>query len=99
MDDKVVVSLWWNKEVFGWFDLRVEKVFSDLNDMDTLILRPPHQRGKQDILKKRKEASSMVWKNLQFKESLLRQKFMKKWIQEGDLNTVYFHSIMQERRR
>lgn len=33
---------WWNKEVFGWFDLRVEKVVTDLNDMDTLILRPPH---------------------------------------------------------
>lgn len=25
---------WWNKKVFGWLDLKVEKVVSDLNSLD-----------------------------------------------------------------
>lgn len=28
---------WWNKEVFGWLDLKVDEEVKDLHDMDVLV--------------------------------------------------------------
>lgn len=84
--------------MFGWLDLKVEEVVSELNDLDALILRPPNQGCMEDTLNRIKETSNLVWKNLQFKESLMRQNSRQKWIQKGYINIRYFHSIMHERR-
>lgn len=43
-------------------------------------------------------ASNDLWKNLQLKESLLRQKLRLKWLKEGDQKTKYFHHVIKERR-
>lgn len=40
-----------------------------------------------------------LWRYLNVKESLVRQKSKIKWIQDGDLNTSFFHACLAIRRR
>lgn len=63
----------WNKEVFGFLDLKIDKAVN--------------------------EAQQMIWNNLHLKESLLKQKSRHKWIKEGDLNSRFFHGMLNMRRR
>lgn len=43
----------------------------------------------------RKEAIDDFWKHFHLKESLLKQKSIQKWLNEGDQNTRYFHSMIK----
>lgn len=52
------------------------------------------QASNVELAEKIKISSNYVWKNLQYKESLIRQKSMQKWVREGDIKTRYFHSVM-----
>lgn len=37
--------------------------------------------------------------NMNFKESIIRQKSRCKWIKDGDQNSMFFHSFMKEKYR
>ncbi|XP_058732688.1 uncharacterized protein LOC131604250 [Vicia villosa] len=76
----------WNKEKFGWLYLNIQEASNKINRMD----------GDYQGCR---EAKDDLWKNLHLKESLLRQKSRQKWLKEGDLNTIYFHHAIKERRR
>lgn len=84
-----------NKEVFGTLDLKTENLVNDLNEFDKLAAEG---NSLLDVTK-RKEISSLFWKNLHFKERLLKQKSRVRWIREGDANTRFFHATIQHRRR
>lgn len=47
----------------------------------------------------RNKVVNNFWKHLHLKESLMKQKSRKKWLNEGDQNTRYFHSGIKGRRR
>ena len=52
-----------------------------------------------NVVVKKKEANALFWQQLMMKESLLKQKSRLHWIKEGDSNTKFFHSCLQDRRR
>lgn len=64
---------WWNKKVFGWVDLRIEEADIELNDCDEKM-----EIDALDVsgnwVKLRSDASHSFWKNLQYRENILRQK-------------------------
>lgn len=64
---------WWNIEVLGWFDLKVNEVLRELNKLD-LLMGNNNQEVNDELVEKIKMASNYVWKNLKYKENLIRQK-------------------------
>lgn len=85
----------WNKEVFGWLDLNIENIVADMNELDRGI----EEGCNLNVVVKKKEANALFWQQLMMKESLLKQKSRLRWIKEGDSNTKFFHSCLQDRRR
>lgn len=76
----------WNKEVFGVFDLNIDKLVKDMNVMEEAAAS-----GDQIDVERVKSLSAQFWDQLKYKEILLAQKSRVKWIAEGDANTRYFH--------
>ncbi|XP_045831189.1 uncharacterized protein LOC123922522 [Trifolium pratense] len=85
----------WNKEVFGYLDLNIEKTVSDINEFEGLL---SSTNGDVDYLML-EGLNKDFWKQLHFKDSLLKQKSRSKWIKEGDSNTKIFHRTLKGRRR
>ncbi|PNX93422.1 cysteine-rich receptor-like protein kinase, partial [Trifolium pratense] len=85
----------WNKEVFGFLDLNIEKTVRDINEFEGLLA---NSDGDLDYLKL-EGLNKEFWKQLHFKESLLKQKSRTTWIREGDSNSKYFHQSIKSRRR
>lgn len=54
---------------------------------------------KVDLTSSRRQKNKMIWSNLHLKECLLKQKSRHKWIKEGDLNSRFFHGMLNMRRR
>lgn len=42
------------------------------------------------------KASSRIWLNIKIKENMLIQKYILKWLNDGDLNNKYFHRVMKK---
>lgn len=85
---------WWNNEVFGFVDLTIDKIVTEMNELDDLACNT----SQVDPIS-RKPLSTQCWKQIHKKESLIKQKSWAKWILEGDPNTKYFHACLKSRRR
>ncbi|XP_058733453.1 uncharacterized protein LOC131605072 [Vicia villosa] len=87
----------WNREKFGWVDLKVEEASRIMNSDDLIPIN-------DDVINNnwrfdsRKTPTYELWKQLHLKENLLRQNFRQNWIREGDQNTKYFHTVIKDRR-
>lgn len=64
---------WWNMEVLGQIDIKVNEVLRELNKLD-LLMRNNNQAVIDELVAKIKITSNYVWKNLKYKENLIRQK-------------------------
>ncbi|GAU42390.1 hypothetical protein TSUD_296880 [Trifolium subterraneum] len=85
----------WNRDVFGFKDLCIDKTVRELNEVEDLIANgdvDPADLNSKELVRK-------FWEQIHSKESLLRQKSRTKWIQEGDSNSRFFHSSIKGRRR
>lgn len=79
----------WNKEVFGFLDLEVDKAVSSVNKLEFL-----EEGGRVDNVdlfsKYLHEADLKMWQTLNYIESIFRKKSRHKCIKEGDCNTSFF---------
>ncbi|CAJ2635642.1 unnamed protein product [Trifolium pratense] len=85
----------WNRDVFGFKDLCIDKTVRELNEVEDLIANG----GVDPTDLNSKELVRNFWEQIHSAESLLRQKSRTKWIQEGDSNSRFFHSSIKGRRR
>lgn len=90
--------IWWNNEVFGWVDLRLEKYLKDLN-MIYNHLASINYNNIDEWRGKRRIGSKSIWDSIHLKESIIRQKSRNGWIKEGDVNTRFFHAILKHKYR
>ncbi|CAJ2637710.1 unnamed protein product [Trifolium pratense] len=85
----------WNREVFGFLDLKIDNTVKELNEVEELLANGtnvPNSINPNELVKQ-------FWDQIQFKESILHQKSRTKWIQEGDSNTRFFHASIKSRHR
>lgn len=85
---------WWNKEVFGIIDLKIDKTIEEINALDNIVVA-----GGQIDVDGRKLLFAQFWNQLHARESLLLQKSRAKWTLEGDANSIFFHICIQAKRR
>ena len=81
-----------NREVFGFVNLARDKMLKKLQELD--------ERDDESDLDEhgREERRLLVADHSQFlfkQESILRQKARHQWLEHGDLNTSFFHSVVK----
>lgn len=81
----------WNREIFGYLDLEIEKAISNLNH----FLKDGESNHSSSI--DRVHASNRVWESIIFKESILCQKSKQNWLKEGKSNSRLFHKAIRRR--
>ncbi|XP_058754723.1 uncharacterized protein LOC131627880 [Vicia villosa] len=62
---------WWNQRVFGWLDLRIEEDVEKLNELEEEHVSNTIQ-GNDEAYSRRKDIQHNIWKNLHYKESVLK---------------------------
>lgn len=68
-----------------------------MNELD-LLLGESSQTILLDKAERMKDLSNSVWNNILRKERIIKKNYWHKWIIEGDLKSIYFHSMMKFRR-
>lgn len=84
----------WNKEVYGIVDLKIDKLITEINQLETDC-----GGNDPDRLERIKSINEEFWKQLRAKESILCQKSRSKWQREGDSNSRFFHACVNSNRR
>ncbi|XP_058768539.1 uncharacterized protein LOC131642278 [Vicia villosa] len=87
---------WWNTNVFGWVDLKIEENAKDLNSMEESMLECISQIT-DEVSLERSRKQEELWKNIHYKERILQQKSRTRWVREGDNNTKFFHATLRAR--
>lgn len=62
----------WNREVFGWHDLKVAEGVENINDIDNLLFQCEGIEV-QELVERRSLACKSKWRNLYIKDNTLSQ--------------------------
>ncbi|XP_058757968.1 uncharacterized protein LOC131631204 [Vicia villosa] len=89
---------WWNLNVFGKVDLKIENDVEALNIIEERMVQMNVTLTEDEIVERRRIQDSF-WNKLHTKESILRQKSGLKWMIKGDNNSRYFHTTMKTKIR
>lgn len=84
---------WWNKTIFGKYDLEVEEGVRELNELDDNV------DLNAEVLSIKRKASKRIWLNLNIKENMPIQMSTLKWLNDTDSISIFFHRVLKERRR
>ncbi|XP_058725826.1 uncharacterized protein LOC131597131 [Vicia villosa] len=64
---------WWNQRVFGWLDVKIKDDVDELNAIEEENMFISTQLN-QYVCEKRRQVQHSIWKNLHYKESMLKHK-------------------------
>ncbi|XP_019225394.1 PREDICTED: uncharacterized protein LOC109206977 [Nicotiana attenuata] len=84
-----------NKQKFSQIEKKADQAYEELLQCQQRLQQTPLN------LKLQKEEARLIRKTKRLKEAkhqFLRQKSKVQWLEQGDLNTKYFHSMMKARR-
>lgn len=70
---------WWNSNIFGWVDLKIEEDVEAMNKAEEYMLQQNVQVSEVEM-EARRENQIAIWKNLHLKESLLLRKSRYRWL-------------------
>ncbi|XP_073021415.1 uncharacterized protein [Primulina eburnea] len=85
----------WNEEVYGRMEMKSAELSNKISRFDKL---EGEGRGSEEISKDRKEPKLMLEELIRRKNQIHYQKCKVKWIKEGDQNTKFFHSLLNQRK-
>lgn len=69
----------------------------EINKMDKFLASCVENKVDELIIRRSNVVSSM-WRNLEIKDDMLIQKARIRWTRDGDLRTKYFHNFVKGRR-
>lgn len=86
----------WNVDVFGDLNALRKKLTMRINELEN---KAEEEGLDEEEGLQRREAQAEFWRVAKMNESLLCQKSRMRWIKEGDMNSKFFHSMINWRRR
>ncbi|XP_075091897.1 uncharacterized protein LOC142172039 [Nicotiana tabacum] len=85
----------WSREAFGDIYEEPKRLEKKIKDLEELHIADTTSAHRSEL----NEAKAKYVQVLKIQDEVLRQEAKAQWLEEGDINTAYFHSVIKGRRR
>lgn len=86
----------WNRESFGNIDNKMDQHKQEIHELD--MIDDTFGLEEEEIVR-RKESTANLFRSLNQRNNLYAQKAKIKWLNEGDVNSNFFHQAVNFRRK